>query len=285
MTRPAVFLDRDETLIEDPGFISDPDQVCLKPGATDAIRRWRRAGFAIIVVSNQSGVARGLITMEQLDAVHERLATLLAGHGAAVDAIYACPYLDGPEAVVERYRRDSELRKPKPGMLLQAAQERELDLSRSWMIGDRASDVEAGRLAGCRTILIALSDQHGDNGGAAPDFHAESLVEAATIVETQSDPPTEPIEPASESTDAQIVARLTEIRELLDRQQRAARQDDFSFLRLFGTLAQMLAIVMAVWGLIGMLNADTMPHATARLVLASFFQLVTLTTFMVERRS
>ncbi len=285
MSRPAVFVDRDETLIADPGFINDPDQVQLKPGAPDAIRRWRRAGYAIVVVSNQSGVARGLITEGQLEAVHTRLNEILDRAGAPVDAIYTCPYLDDPEAVVEAYRRDSDQRKPNPGMLLRAADERDLDLTRSWMIGDRPTDVEAGHRAGCRTILIALAARRGDNDDAAPDYRAESLVEAATIVEAHTDPPTEPDPTPPDETDAEILQRLTEIRELLDRQQRAERQADFSFLRLFGTLAQMLAIVMAVWGLVGMLSADTVAHASARVTMAVFFQLVTLTTFLVDRRA
>ena len=284
MSGPAVFLDRDDTVIEDPGFIDHPDQVRLKPGAAGAIRRLRKAGYAVVVASNQSGIARGLITEEQLAAVHRRLRDLLQQEGADLDAIYSCPYLAGPDAVVEAYRKDSDLRKPKPGMLFKAARELGLDLPRSWMIGDRPTDIEAGRRAGCRTILIAGSAQGGDNEVAGFEFRALSLAEAANIVAEQTTPPADSGRDESGGSDPQAVNLLTEIRDLLDRQHRAERQEDFSFLRLFGTLAQMLAIVMAVWGLSAMFEMETVSFAVARFALAGFFQLVTLTIFVVERR-
>lgn len=163
---PAVFLDRDNTLIEDPGYINDPADVILLPGAADALRRFRAAGYRAVVVTNQSGVARGRITEDQLIAVHSRLRELLRAEGAELDAIYYCPYLDGSEASVAAYRRDSELRKPRPGMLLLASRELGLELGRSWMVGDSLRDVEAGRAAGCRTILIT------DNAEAAKEIRA-----------------------------------------------------------------------------------------------------------------
>jgi D-glycero-D-manno-heptose 1,7-bisphosphate phosphatase len=152
--RPAVFVDRDNTLIHDPGYLRDPEQVKLLPGSADAIRRLRIAGWPIIVVSNQSGVARGYLTEKDVAAIHERMIGLLESEGSGVDAIYYCPYLDGAEAICPEYRKDSDLRKPKPGMLLLAAREHGLDLARSWMIGDGERDVQAGKSAGCRTILL-----------------------------------------------------------------------------------------------------------------------------------
>ncbi len=288
MSRPAVFLDRDNTLIDDPGFIDDPDQVRLLPGAAQAVRRLRSAGYAVVVASNQSGIARGLITEEQLEAVHQRLRDLLREEGAELDAIYYCPFLDGPEAVVETYRRASEHRKPGCGMLIQAARDLNLELGRSWMIGDRVSDIEAGQRAGCRTILVALSHAPDDNGACSPDYRADSLREAANIVEKESTPPADQPTTSRRGTtpdaDADVRALLTEIRDLLDRQQRARRQEDFSFLRLFGTLTQMLAVVTAIWGFMGMFDTQTMTPAIARLALAGFFQLVTLTTIAIESR-
>ncbi len=165
---PAVFLDRDNTLIEDPGYIDHPDKVRLLPGAAAAVRRLREAGYRVVVVSNQSGVARGLFSEAQLASIHARLGELLAGEGTRLDAIYYCPYLDGPDAVVERYRRTSELRKPSPGMLLQAAADLAIDLRRSWMVGDGQRDIEAGRRAGCRTVLI-------ESGGQRPEFKGTKL--------------------------------------------------------------------------------------------------------------
>ncbi len=154
MPRAAVFLDRDNTLIEDPGYIGSPDQVQLKPGAARALKELNQAGYAVVVVTNQSGVARGLFDERALHAIHERLRELIRTEGARIDAIYACPFLPGDAAKVEAYRKDSQLRKPKPGMLLQAAGEMDLDLGASWMIGDGVRDVQAGRAAGCRTILL-----------------------------------------------------------------------------------------------------------------------------------
>jgi D,D-heptose 1,7-bisphosphate phosphatase len=172
--RPAVFVDRDRTLIEDPGYISDPDQVRLLDGAADSLRRFRDAGYTVVIVTNQSGVARGLLTEGDLAIVHQRMRDLLRAEDADVDAIYYCPFLDGPEAVREQYRRDSNLRKPKPGMLLLAAEELGLDLAKSWMIGDSARDVQAGRAAGCRTILISgEADEDNDQADfMAADLHA-----------------------------------------------------------------------------------------------------------------
>lgn len=175
----AIFLDRDGTLIEDMHYSGDPERVRPLPGAAGALRRLRSAGYRLIVVTNQSGIARGLLTNEQLAEVHHRMERLLAAEGATLDAIYYCPYLAGAEAVVEEYRRDSDLRKPGPGMLIQAARERSIDLKQSWMIGDAPRDVQAGRTAGCRTILVAAAD-------APPcpqaDFVAADLTAAAEII-------------------------------------------------------------------------------------------------------
>ena len=176
--QPAVFVDRDDTLIDQKGYLRDPDQIRIIPGVPDALKRLRDAGFAVVIVTNQSGVARGYFTEAELQAVHERLQEKLAEKGAAVDAIYYCPYLDGREAVVEAYRRDSDLRKPAAGMLRKAATDLRLDLSRSWMIGDSTRDVQAGRAAGCRTILLgsgatdpeARPDHTMSNFPAAADF-------------------------------------------------------------------------------------------------------------------
>ncbi|MCB9851575.1 MAG: HAD-IIIA family hydrolase [Phycisphaerales bacterium] len=153
-SRPAVFVDRDNTLIADPGYLRDPNQIRILPGVPDAVKRLREAGFVVVIVTNQSGVARGYFTENELRIVHERLQELLAEKGAAVDAIYYCPFLPGRAAVVEEYRDDSELRKPKPGMILKAAEDMRLDVTQSWMVGDSARDVQAGNAAGCRTILL-----------------------------------------------------------------------------------------------------------------------------------
>ena len=294
---PAIFFDRDDTLIEDPGYISRPEQVRLFDDAADAVARLARAGFRIVVVSNQSGVARGLFTEDDLTAVNHRLQKLLDDRGAALDAIYCCPYLDGSEAKVAAYRRASDHRKPAPGMLLQAARDLRLDLERSWMIGDSARDIEAGRRAGCRTVLVNRAGQRETATKSRPDHVAPSLREAADLVlqeDGQSSPAEAPCEsgptrerPVTPTTsqrplDADLLPVLTQIRNLLDRGQRQQRQQDFSLLRLVGALVQMLAIVAAVWGLY-LLPSDA-AGATARFGLAAFLQLAALTVVLADRR-
>lgn len=297
MKRPAVFFDRDNTLIEDPGYISGPEQVKPFEDAAEAIARLRRAGYLIVVVSNQSGVARGLISEEQVAQVHRRLEELLERRGARIDAVYFCPYLDGPEATVEAYRRDSDLRKPAPGMLLQAARDLQIDLERSWLIGDRARDIEAGRRGGCRTILLERDGADPPQAGhAGPTHVVSSLLEAADLVLKQdaqtsasaaSAPPAapgaRPPQQNEQTSTVRLLPILTEIRNLLDRDARRRRQEDFSLLRLGTTLLQMLAVVAAVWGLLA-LSSDNNAAAIARFALAVFLQLLTLTLQIGERR-
>ena len=112
MSHPAVFLDRDGTIIDDVGYINVPKQVRLLPGAADAVRRIRSAGYRVVIISNQSGIARGLLDEQTLAQIQARLEEILDREGACLDGVYYCPYLDGPKAVVEAYRRNSELRKP-----------------------------------------------------------------------------------------------------------------------------------------------------------------------------
>jgi len=182
--RPAVFVDRDNTLIEDPGYLRHAEQVRLLDGVPQALNRLRAAGYPVVVVTNQSGIARGYLTEEELAAIHKKMTDLLAAQNAAVDAIYYCPYLGGPDAIVEKYCRDSDLRKPRPGMLLLAAKEMGLDLASSWLIGDSDRDMQAGKAAGCRTILI------GNNSAAAQaeaDFVADDLADAVELLFRRGD--------------------------------------------------------------------------------------------------
>ncbi len=178
--RSVVFMDRDNTLIEDPGYISDPDQVVLLAGAAEAIARLRGEGYPVVVVTNQSGIARGLLSEVALVQIHQRMQTLLQAEEADVDAIYYCPYLDGPEAVVEAYRRDSDLRKPKPGLFHMAAREMNIDLASSWMVGDSERDVEAGQAAGCKTVLIA--PKAGKDGETAAEYVVADLVSVVDVI-------------------------------------------------------------------------------------------------------
>jgi D-glycero-D-manno-heptose 1,7-bisphosphate phosphatase len=151
MPREAVFLDRDGTLIEEVHYLAAPKQVRLIPGAADAVRKLNDAGVLVVVVTNQAGVARGYFPESRVAEVHARLSELLAAHGARIDAYFYCPH--HPEGA-GAYRVACECRKPKPGMLLTAARELDIDLARSWMIGDKPCDAEAGTAAGCRTLLL-----------------------------------------------------------------------------------------------------------------------------------
>jgi len=181
MSNTAIFFDRDGTLIHDPGYLNHPDQVQVVEGAAEALKEFQVLGYKTVVATNQSGVARGIVTVEMLERIHDRLRELLAVKGATLDAIYYCPY--HPDGVVPEYTKESDWQKPKPGMLLAAAAEMDIDLTRSWMIGDSDRDVEAGRSAGCRTILI--SSAHADPGHpqeSKPDFVAVNLREAVNIV-------------------------------------------------------------------------------------------------------
>jgi histidinol-phosphate phosphatase family protein len=150
--RPAVFLDRDGTLIEHVHYLSDPAHVRLLPGAALALTRLRRAGFVCVLVTNQSAIGRGMITEARLHEIHVEMNRQLAEQGAALDAVYFCP--DAP-AGDDRTVVENSKRKPGPGMLLQAADELGLELADSWMVGDLISDVLAGLNAGCRSILVA----------------------------------------------------------------------------------------------------------------------------------
>jgi D-glycero-D-manno-heptose 1,7-bisphosphate phosphatase len=172
----AVFLDRDNTLIANDGDLGDPRKVVVREGVPAALRQLREAGYLLIVVTNQGGVARGKYSEQDVDAVHQRIAELVdaeAGYDGLIDRFYYCPY--HPEGTVAEYRREHPWRKPQPGMLVQAARDLDLDLKQCWMIGDQARDVQAGAAAGCRTMLVSADAEAGKAARptrAAPDFAA-----------------------------------------------------------------------------------------------------------------
>ena len=186
MSERAIFLDRDETLINDPGYISSPDQVELLDGVPEALIKLRDLGYKLIVVSNQSGVARGIVTEKVLGQIHDHLKQLLAEKDAHLDRIYYCPY--HPEGVVPKYRKESNNRKPNPGMLLTAAKDMDIDLTQSWCIGNSIRDIEAGKRAGCKTILIDAHSQHKQTDSRTtqtdikPDYKGVNLREAVNII-------------------------------------------------------------------------------------------------------
>jgi len=156
----AVFLDRDGTINKYVGFLRDIDDFELLPGVAEAVSLINASGYLAIVVTNQPVIARGEVTVSQLQEIHDKMETLLGAEGAYLDAIYYCPHHPnkGYEGEVPGLKIDCDCRKPKPGMLMKAAEKFNIDLSQSWMIGDGENDIKAGKAAGCRTALIGTDD-------------------------------------------------------------------------------------------------------------------------------
>ncbi|MDD4891066.1 MAG: HAD family hydrolase, partial [Phycisphaerae bacterium] len=218
----AVFLDRDGTIVEDPGYLTSPGQLKLIFGAAEAIARLRRAGFLVILATNQSAIARGMMTEQDLAGIHEALLKMLAevDPNAKFDGVYYCPF--HPEAKVAAYRQESYLRKPRPGMLFKAAREHQLDLGSCWMVGDSERDVQAGKTAGCRAIRV----HHDPETDTSADRVAPSLAAAADTILTspgrtplktarpdepavvEPTPPAEPSPAPSEPAPAEVAAAV-----------------------------------------------------------------------------
>jgi len=167
--RRAIFLDRDGTLMREVNYCNDPSTVEAIPGAGEALAQLREAGWLTVIVTNQSGLAKGLITPAQYEAVNAELIRQLDG---GIDAIYFCD--DHPE-------RPGQRRKPQPGMLLEAALDLGIDLSQSWMIGDKAIDAQCGRNAGCRTILVQTG-YGAEHTATDADFVTEDVTAALRLL-------------------------------------------------------------------------------------------------------
>ncbi len=320
MSNTAVFFDRDGTLIHDPGYLNHPDQVQVVDGAAEALKEFQGLGYKTVVASNQSGVARGIVTVEMLERIHDRLRELLAVKGAALDAIYYCPY--HPDGVVPEYTKESDWQKPKPGMLLAAAQEMDIDLTRSWMIGDSDRDVEAGRSAGCKTILISSArSEAGHRHESKPDFVAVNLREAVNIVkrhhrmvpdrlimpapetsaeqtlatksaEILSMAPAEEVEekaPASSTGPTAAPAEtdriLINILEQLRRMQKTEMFGEFSLMRLLAGAVQVFVpfcLLLAFWFLLGSRRQDN--NVFVALGFAAVLQVMALTLYIMNGR-
>ena len=181
--RRAVFLDRDGTLNVDRGYVGKPEDVELVPHAAEGARMLADAGYVLVVVSNQSGIARGRFTEDAAAAVDDRVAQLLARQGDSIAASYRCPHL--PDAPLPKYAVACDCRKPSPGLILRAAADLSLDLKTSWAIGDRPRDIAAGAAAGCRTIAVdpvPPQEVVEEFGASQPDFRARDLLDAARHV-------------------------------------------------------------------------------------------------------
>ncbi len=258
MSRAAIFFDRDNTLIASDGYLGDPAKVTLVATAADSIARLRRLGFAIVVVSNQSGVARGLFDEAAVRAVNARLDVLLGEQNvdAVIDRHEYCPF--HPQAKVAEYRRDSPLRKPSPGMLQTASAALNIDLRRSWMIGDAPRDIAAGRAVGCRTILfrdpsLPPSAAVNEPGMDLPDFNAATLAEAAEHIARSTVRRTDgaPESPSPSSIDDGSLPQSGDVRKLLEqivqdvRELRRLREhagSDFAVSKLMAGILQVIVL-------------------------------------------
>lgn len=184
---PAVFLDKDGTLVEDEPLNVDTSRLRFYPDVFAALRLLQRAGFALVIVTNQGGVAHGRFSETDVREMRSYLERRLQEAGISLRGFYYCPH--APDGIIESYAINCLCRKPQPGLLMQACGELRIDMSQSWMVGDILHDVEAGRWAGCRTILL-------NNGHETewllteirwPDYIAETLLEAAQLI-TRSAP-------------------------------------------------------------------------------------------------
>jgi len=317
MPDKAIFLDRDDTLIEDPGYINHPDQVKLLDGAAEALIELKALGYKLIIVSNQSAVAQGIVTEKVLGEIHNQLKQLLAEKGAFLDRIYYCPY--HPDGAVTKYRKESNLRKPNPGMLLAAADEMGIDLGQSWLIGNSNRDIDAGLRAGCKTVLIDHPSHYKqpELSKSNPDYKAVNMKEVVNIVkkfhrsshepdnqaQPAPTPQTNPALQAAEQTQQQQPARprtapeeqntpgdrterlLGDILRQLKSMQRADMFGEFSIMRLMAGVLQIIVLfclLISVW-----LLMDPNRNGNSLFIALGFamlLQLMSLTFYVMQRR-
>ena len=186
MKRPAVFIDRDGTISEEVGYINHPSRFRLFPYAAPAVHLLNENGWLVFVVTNQAGVARGYFTEEMIQTVHEQLTQDLESNGARLDAIYYCAH--HPSVGEPPYRSYCDCRKPKPGLIRRAAEEFEIDLNRSWMVGDRYSDIQLARNAGVKSAFVMSGYGRGEwehqrqTWEQQPDLVAKNLLQAVDAI-------------------------------------------------------------------------------------------------------
>jgi D-glycero-D-manno-heptose 1,7-bisphosphate phosphatase len=181
--KPAVFLDRDGTVIEEVGYLNRLDRVAFFPWSVDAIRVLNQAGFLVVIVTNQAGVARGYFDEALVGQTHALIDRRVREGGARIDAYYYCPH--HPDAAVEAYREACDCRKPKPGMIHRAAREHAIDVARSFVVGDRWLDVRMGQAAGAKTVLVRTGyglEEEAQPDGAAADAVADNLMDASAWI-------------------------------------------------------------------------------------------------------
>jgi D-glycero-D-manno-heptose 1,7-bisphosphate phosphatase len=174
MERPYILLDRDGTVIAEKHYLSDPAQVELLPGAADGLRLLQEAGYGLVLITNQSGIGRGMFTQQDLERVHARLEELLAAEGVHLDGIYSCPH--APE-------EDCDCRKPRTKLVRDAARDFGFNLTETWVVGDKLADIDLARNAGARSILVRTGyGQDAEAKGAKADVVVDGLREAAVVI-------------------------------------------------------------------------------------------------------
>jgi D,D-heptose 1,7-bisphosphate phosphatase len=187
MTR-AVFLDRDGTLIEEAGYLDRLERMVFFPFSVDAVRVLNRGGFKVVVITNQAGIARGIVRESFVAEAHRHIANRLAVGGATIDGFYYCPHY--PDGVLEQYRQACDCRKPQPGLLRRAAADLDLDLARSFVVGDRWHDLAAGQAVGARGVLVRTGlgwkDEIDPHPGTTPDTIVDNLMDAAAWILQQA---------------------------------------------------------------------------------------------------
>jgi D-glycero-D-manno-heptose 1,7-bisphosphate phosphatase len=178
----AVFMDRDGTIIEDIGYLNHPGAIQFIPGSIDAIKKLNASGYKVIVITNQAGVARGLVSENMLQTIDKTLHKWLLSSGAHLDGIYYCPH--HPEHGYYPYKQICECRKPHPGLIKKAQRDFNIDLAQSYMVGDKATDIEAGQKAGVKTIhvLSGRGKDEKDKIKIAPDHTAQNLTDAVNWI-------------------------------------------------------------------------------------------------------
>jgi D-glycero-D-manno-heptose 1,7-bisphosphate phosphatase len=184
VNRPAVFLDRDGTLLEEAGYLDRLERLVFFPYSVDAVRLLNRGGFAVVIVTNQAGIARGIFKEAFVAEAHRHIADRLALGCARIDGFYYCPH--HPDAAIEAFRQDCDCRKPRPGMFTRAAQELGLDLARSFVVGDRWHDLEAGQRVGARGILVRTgygrTEEASPRPGLQPAAITDNVMEAVSWI-------------------------------------------------------------------------------------------------------
>lgn len=184
VNRPAVFLDRDGTLLEEAGYLDRLERLVFFPYAVDAVRLLNRSGLAVVIVTNQAGIARGIFKEAFVAEAHQHIAQRLALGGAHIDGFYYCPH--HPDAVIESLRQDCGCRKPQPGMLTRAAEELGLDLAASFVVGDRWHDLQAGARVGARGVLVRTgygrTEEASPKPGLEPAAIVDNVAEAASWI-------------------------------------------------------------------------------------------------------